>query len=1160
MQSLTRDLVLYRTYSRQKDSQKENWTDIIDRTSSSIASLGGLSTEQLENIKYLMEQYITLPSGRWLWVGGTEWALNPVNYYGSYNCSCTNMDSWDAFAHIFDLGMQGCGTGANLESKFINQLFPIVTNIRYNFVGDMSSNYDPLNKHKETTCVVDDNNNQLITLTIGDSRLGWVTALLFILNLASGTFKYNVHPDEITLNIDLTNIRPKGTVIEGFGGIANPTKLFWMFQSVIDLLNVAAVDRRQLNYEECCLLCDIPALCYVAGNIRRSAGIRLFDQDKPLLKENLWSVDDKGNWSIDPKKDPLRVANHTRVFHHKPTYAEVKEAVSKQFYYGEGALEWAGEAVARSNTDVLHTDSQKQEFLKAYSDSVIHGKEYLRSNGVTDEKELEHRMNRYGLNPCGEILGSDFMCNLSEVHLNQIQPLDFSTQQKAFTAAAELAGSLLHHNFNYERYRYSRELDPIVGVSITGLFDFFTTAFGLRWLEWWEAGRPTVWGDYTSLIVPSFDTILGELCRVITGVESSIFLDAERYYLELWRTFTQKALSDYCNTHNLKLPSRCTCVQPSGCASRELLRVFDTGLIYADEIMTDGQGEVTDLNLSVRNGIPVTTGIANSPLQLIKITLNNGRTLRLTPNHRLSVNDIWVRADNLVIGQSLDYCLGEYTNSVEFPLQSVDLSQYTKFNPNLNLGEYNQGYLTNVKFPKETSPNLGYLVGVLFGNGCFSINEDGNRKRIRISHGNIEYLQYLQSLFTLLFGVSGSISSDLKGTKHELCIASKPIYDWFIFNGLAKLAKSKHLTRIPLIIRQSSKQTILGFIAGIIDTDGCIRKNGNLSIDMSSKPFLESLQQVGESVGLSFSLYANTKGQSYQKVKDMHGLSMSTFISLSDSIRTLNTYSYKAKDRPLKVGCRSYFRPYDIKSIEWELFEDYSFDFAVDTQDDDDSWYWAGCIKSHNTKSLLTGASPGWHPPFGRYWTRRITFEVNHPVARAAIDYGYNVIPGQEDKDDNGQLLNDPYDPRVTTWLIEVPCQSAIATIPGGDHIHPRTFKATAQLDFWLQVQQHWTTHQTSATPVLDEDEIPDVAKWIYDSIQNDTGYISVALLPKSNIPYPRLPYQEITEEEYFTELDAIKRRRKSDDFYSVLQTYLSSDSLEVNLGPAPCDSDKCLL
>jgi len=42
------------------------------------------------------------------------------------------------------------------------------------------------------------------------------------------------------------------------------------------------------------------------------------------------------------------MANHTRVFH-KPTLDECVEAVRKQYYSGEGAIQWAGEAAARAN-------------------------------------------------------------------------------------------------------------------------------------------------------------------------------------------------------------------------------------------------------------------------------------------------------------------------------------------------------------------------------------------------------------------------------------------------------------------------------------------------------------------------------------------------------------------------------------------------------------------------------------------------------------------------------------------------------------------------------------------------------------------------------------------------------------------------------------------
>ena len=67
--------------------------------------------------------------------------------------------------------------------------------------------------------------------------------------------------------------------------------------------------------------------------------------------------------------------------------------------------------------------------------------------GPFTEEELNHRMTRYGLNPCGEILGNDFHCNLAEVHLNQIAPDNIQEQKKAFKAAALSVACLLNHKF-----------------------------------------------------------------------------------------------------------------------------------------------------------------------------------------------------------------------------------------------------------------------------------------------------------------------------------------------------------------------------------------------------------------------------------------------------------------------------------------------------------------------------------------------------------------------------------------------------------------------------------------------------------------------------------------------------------------------------------------
>ena len=58
---------------------------------------------------------------------------------------------------------------------------------------------------------------------------------------------------------------------------------------------------------------------------------------------------------------------------------ECVAAVQKQYHSGEGAIQWAGEAVARSNADLLDTPEKKKEFIALYGESQDLAKGYLRT-------------------------------------------------------------------------------------------------------------------------------------------------------------------------------------------------------------------------------------------------------------------------------------------------------------------------------------------------------------------------------------------------------------------------------------------------------------------------------------------------------------------------------------------------------------------------------------------------------------------------------------------------------------------------------------------------------------------------------------------------------------------------------------------------------------
>ena len=740
--------VFYRTYSRKTPFGRESWQQVAERNLEGLRQLGQLDGQEVDLIRRMQQKQKSLPSGRWLWIGGTAWIEKPENFSGAYNCTSTNLVDWQAFGLMMDLAMMGCGTGAIIEPRLIEKLPAVRNSITIKSVGDIGLTA-PAERQDHTSHSI---NGQEVQIKVGDTRRGWVDSYQLLLELCSNQNFNPALPIEVC--VDLADVRPVGETLKGFGGMANPVKLKDLYTRVAQILNRAI--GRKLTSVECCLLIDEAAVTIVAGNIRRSAGMRQFaadDQAAASAKDNLWQQDEQGNWRIDPERDSLRMANHTRVFHNRPSREVVFDAVLKQFNSGEGAIQFAPEAIARSNADLLTTAELRTEFQDIYCDQGREeaGRWLQLNHPAIGAAELEHRLNRYGLNPCGEILGADFHCNLAEVHLNQIDPADLQGQADAFKAAGLAVAALLNHRFEVERYRQSRAWDPIVGVSFTGLFDFFVHAFGTPWLQWWEAGRPA-------------------------SSEGLVYKQKEAEFLSRWKEIVNQAVWDYCDRHQLRRPNRCTTVQPAG------------------------------------------------------------------------------------------------------------------------------------------------------------------------------------------------------------------------------------------------------------------------------------------------------------------------------------------------------------------------------------------------TKSLLTGASPGWHPPKAQRFIRRITFRKNDPVALACLDYGYTIVPSQSDKDEQGRLLDDPFDPRCTEWLVEIPTQVSWANLPGADQVEINNFSAMAQFDFYMQVQQHYTAHNTSATIEFRENEIEPLAEAIHQAIQRGEGYISAALLARfdANATFPRLPFEPI-DEATFLELNAeVLVRRRNADFFDALQRYDSGELVEA--GPAGCDSDKCLL
>ena len=143
---------------------------------------------------------------------------------------------------------------------------------------------------------------------------------------------------------------------------------------------------------------------------------------------------------------------------------------------------------------------------------------------------------------------------------------------------------------------------------------------------------------------------------------------------------------------------------------------------------------------------------------------------------------------------------------------------------------------------------------------------------------------------------------------------------------------------------------------------------------------------------------------------------------------------------------------------------------------------------------------------------------------------------------------------------MEIPTEVSWANLPGADRVEINQFSALAQFDFYMQVQKHYTAHNTSATVEFREHEIEALADAIHRAIDSGDGYISAALLARfdANATFPRLPFEPIDQAtSEHLEAEVINRRQEQ-NFFQALARYDGGELLEA--GPAGCDSDKCLL
>lgn len=250
-----------RTYSRDGESWPEAVRRVV-RGNTELVDPKYLEVNESEELEYLFNKMGALPAGRHLWASGSESGL------GLFNCwrAGWGPEVSDHFTFLFDQLMLGGGVGANYSSTYLQDFAP-VGNVKIHFEGDCDTVY-----------------------VVPDSREGWVGALKFLFDMAASSVT--------DILFDTSLVRPEGSPIRGFGGIASgPGPLKTMLSLVADILNETDTVLTPIAAME---IDHAIASCVIAGNVRRSARMSIIHWKDPFLFQFLaLKQDTDRHWSTN---------------------------------------------------------------------------------------------------------------------------------------------------------------------------------------------------------------------------------------------------------------------------------------------------------------------------------------------------------------------------------------------------------------------------------------------------------------------------------------------------------------------------------------------------------------------------------------------------------------------------------------------------------------------------------------------------------------------------------------------------------------------------------------------------------------------------------------------------------------------------------------------
>lgn len=298
-------VITRRTYSRplsDDGKQFETWEETIARVIDHQAwlweralgrELNDVEYAELYDLEQLMLDRKVLPSGRTLWLGGTNVAK--TREASQFNCSFTNVETVYDVVDVLWLLLQGCGVGFKPIVGTLNGFSKPIKNIK---VIRSTRTEKGGNEHNVETW---DQETKTWTIQIGDSAEAWAKS---IGKLMAGKYPAN------TLVLDFSQLRPAGERLKGYGWISSgDSAIAKAYVAIANILNGRA--------DSLLTRMDILDIVNHLGTIlssRRSAEIALFEYGQPEWEEFATA---KKDWWLHDNAHRTQ-SNNSLVFKEKP--------------------------------------------------------------------------------------------------------------------------------------------------------------------------------------------------------------------------------------------------------------------------------------------------------------------------------------------------------------------------------------------------------------------------------------------------------------------------------------------------------------------------------------------------------------------------------------------------------------------------------------------------------------------------------------------------------------------------------------------------------------------------------------------------------------------------------------------------------------------------